>query len=269
MKKLFAFFLLSMVMLNHALALDPSTTYASKPEKYGMTYKEEKIATKDGATLNAWFFELPKKTSNWIVISNSGDGNMASDIEKAGMFLSAGWNVAMYDYRGYGSSSEFSIDPALFIYPQFALDLNAVLDYLRKSRAITKFDLYGTGIGAGLSLGIGCNRSETRKIIADGPWTNLETMKKKIKDKLQKEVNLPFGFDKNYEPTYACEKPAPFVKGKMVIVSMQDPLITANDTKQLKGINDTYMVKASPNNAQNFETDKDTYFKRIASFLNQ
>src|SRR4051812_11891797 len=86
---------------NAVFALNPSKEYEVKPEKYGMTYKEEKIPTKDGATLNAWFFELPKKTTNWVVISGSGDGNMANEIEIASQFLSAGWNVCTYDYRGY------------------------------------------------------------------------------------------------------------------------------------------------------------------------
>src|SRR6185436_6221636 len=112
---------------NTASALSPSREYKVKPEKYGMTYKEEKIPTKDGASLNAWFFETSKKTTNWMVISASGDGNMADNIEIAGQFLSAGWNVVLYDYRGYGSSSEFPIDADTYIYPQFTSDLNSVL----------------------------------------------------------------------------------------------------------------------------------------------
>jgi len=168
------------VFASGAFALNPSKEYKVLPDKYGMTYKEEKVPTKDGASLNAWFFETAKKTTNWVIISGSGDGNMADNIEIASQFLSAGWNVAMYDYRGYGSSSDFAIDPETYIYPQFIADLNGVADYLRKSRAITKFDLYGTNIGAGLSLGVGCNRTETRKIIADGSWTGLELMKKKF-----------------------------------------------------------------------------------------
>ena len=81
------------------------------------------------------------------------------------------------------------------------------------SRAITKFDLYGQNIGAGLSIGVGVQRPETRKIIADGPWTGLEPMKKKIKEKLNKDVNMPFGFDKNYEPMYAFDKPKVQLEG--------------------------------------------------------
>ncbi|MBL0104193.1 MAG: hypothetical protein IPP51_10855 [Bacteroidetes bacterium] len=252
-----------------ALALNPSKEYKIKPEKYGMTYKEEKVTTKDGASLNAWFFETSKKTTNWVIISGSGDGNMADNIEICGQFLSAGWNVAMYDYRGYGASSEFSIDPDTYIYPQFLNDLNAVADYLRKSRAITKFDLYGQNIGAGISLGVGCNRSETRKIIADGSWTGLELMKKKMKEKKGKEVIIPFGYDKNYEPMYACDRSRPNLKGVMLIVSAQDEMINPADMKLLKCQTSLYVVTASPSNADNFSTDKNVYFEKVSKFLNQ
>ncbi len=250
-------------------ALNPSKEYKAKPEKYGMNYKEEKVTTKDGATLNAWFFETAKKTTNWVIISGSGDGNMADNIEVCGQFLSAGWNVAMYDYRGYGASSEFAIDADTYIYPQFISDLNAVADYLRKSRAITKFDLYGTNIGAGLSLGVGCNRTETRKIIADGSWTGLELMKKKIKEISGKDVIIPFGYDKNYEPMYACDRSRPTIKGVLLIVSAKDEMINPADMKLLKCQTSTYIVMDSPSNAENFSTNKNVYFEKVSKFLNQ
>jgi len=235
------------VFASGAFALNPSKEYKVLPDKYGMTYKEEKIKTPDGAILNAWMFELPKKSTNWIIMSGSGDGNMADNIEIANSFLSAGYNVAMYDYRGYGSSSDFKIDPDLFIYPQFIVDLNAVCDYLRKSRAITKFNLYGKAIGAGLSIGVGANRTETQKVTG-------------------KEVVMPFGFDKNHEPMYAMEKPKG-IKGLMVIVSSQDNLINPTDVKQIKGVSETYVVKNSPSNAENFTIDKNVYFEKISKFL--
>lgn len=237
------------------------------PDKFGMKYKEEKIKTSDEAILNAWFFENTKKTTNWMVISGSGDGNMADNLELVNSFLSAGYNVATYDYRGYGASSDFKIDADLYIYPQFITDLNAVLDYLRKSRAITKFDLYGQNIGAGLSIGVGANRSETKKIIADGPWTGLENMKKKIKEKMNKEINTPFGYDKTYEPMYAMEKPKAQIKGLMIIISAQDPLLGPNDMKLIKGVTKTYLVKNAASNDQNFSIDKNAYFEEISKFL--
>lgn len=250
----------------NVIALNPSREYKTTPDKYGMKFKEEKINTSDGASLNSWFFEPAKKTSNTIVISGSGDGNMADYLELISQFLSAGYNVMAYDYRGYGKSSDFKIEPDTYIYPQFITDLNAVLDYLRKSRAITKFDLYGTGIGAGLSLGVGANRTETKKIIADGPWIALETMKTKIKAKYRKDVIIPFGFDKNYEPQYAFEKSKVQLKGILIIVCPKDELIGPADVKGVKG-SDVFVVKNSMSNKQNFSTDKNAYFEKISDFL--
>ena len=251
-----------------SLALNPSRTYKVKPEKYGMQYKEEKVKTKDDMILNAWFFETSKKTSNWIVISHSGDGNMADNIELCGQFLSAGLNVVMYDYRGYGESSDFQVDTDVFIYPQFITDLNTILDYLRKSRAITKFDLFGIGVGGGLSLGVGANRPETKKIVADGPWTGLEIIKKKYKEKMGRDIIIPFGFDKNFEPIYALDKARNTIRGVMIIVSPQDLLITPTDTRMIKSVTETFVVKNSPSNAENFSTDKNAYFVRVSKFLN-
>jgi hypothetical protein len=268
--KINKFFLTILAFLTasfNLLALNPSKEYKVTPDKFGMQYKEEKIKTSDGAMLNAWFFELAKKSPNWVVISGSGDGNMADNLEIVNSFLSAGYNVATYDYRGYGASSEFKIDPDLYIYPQFITDLNAVLDYLRKSRAITKFDLYGLNIGAGLSIGVGANRPETKRIIADGPWTSLEGMKSKIKERSGKEVTMPFGFDKNHEPIYAFEKPKGPLKQVLVIISAQDPIVGPSDVKNIKGVSEVYVVKNSPTNADNFSTDKNVYFEKISKFL--
>ncbi|MBA3283602.1 MAG: alpha/beta hydrolase [Nitrosopumilus sp.] len=249
-------------------ALKPEKEYKVTPNKFGMNFKEERITTPDGAILNAWFFDAAKKTTNWIVISGSGDGNMADNLELANQFLSAGYNVVTYDYRGYGASSDFEIDPDLFIYPQFIVDLNAVLDYLRKSRAITKFDLFGRDIGGGLSIGVGANRVETKKIIADGPWISLETMQRKLKDKKGKEVNLPFGYDKTYEPQFALDGKRQHLRGVMIIVSPNDELVTPQDTKVMKGVSNLFVVKESPSNKENFTTNKNDYFDKISKFLN-
>src|SRR5256885_1637249 len=83
-------YILSLVLLfitGQSFALAPSREYKVKPDKYGMVYREEKVGTKDGASLNAWFFVAPKHVTNWIVISGSGDGNMADDLELTGQFL--------------------------------------------------------------------------------------------------------------------------------------------------------------------------------------
>jgi pimeloyl-ACP methyl ester carboxylesterase len=261
-------------LINQAWALKPSRTYAVMPEKYGMKYKEELITTSDGAKINTWFFESPKGGINSIIVSASGDGNMADNLELINSLLSLGYHVLAYDYRGYGKSSDFTIEPDVYIYPQFITDLNAVCDHLRKIRPTSKFDLYGVGIGAGLALGVGANRFETKRIIADGPWISLEGMKSKIKEKTGKEPVIPFGFDKNFEPEYAFVKTKSRILGVLIIVSPKDELLGPSDMKPLSsakaidGVTEIYQVKKSPFNAQNFATDKNAYFEKVSQFLN-
>jgi hypothetical protein len=66
---------------------------------------------------------------------------------------------------------------------------------------------------------------------------------------------------------YAFDKPKGQIKGLLAIVSPQDLLITPSDMKMIKGVTETYIIKASPKNAENFTTDKNAYFERVAKFL--
>ncbi len=89
MKKLFArslTLILFVAFCSNAFALNPSAEYKVMPDKYGMKYKEELVKTSDGASLNTWFFENAKKTTNTMVISGSGDGNMADNLDIVNQF---------------------------------------------------------------------------------------------------------------------------------------------------------------------------------------
>ena len=68
-------------------------------------------------------------TRKYIIISSSGDGNMSDNLEIAAQFISNGYHVMLYDYRGYGKSGDFKINNDFFIYPQFVKDLQAACDY--------------------------------------------------------------------------------------------------------------------------------------------
>ncbi len=273
MKKIFVVSVCSLAFITNIFALSPSKEYKVLPDKFGMKYKEELVPTSDGAKINTWYFECPKKVNNNIIISSSGDGNMADNLELINSFLSAGYNVLAYDYRGYGKSSDFTIEPDVYIYPQFITDLNTACDYLKKLRASAKFDFYGINIGGGLSLGVGANRIETRRIIVDGPWASLEGMKAKIKAVKGKDVVIPFGFDKNYEPMYGLESPKTKIISILIFVSPKDELIGPADVKAIanakgaKAVTEVYQVKKSLSNSQNFSTDKNDYFDKIIKLL--
>ena len=256
-----------------ASALDPSLTYATTPADYGLNYEEVTFKTSDNLNLKGWLFHPAEESYKMIILSDDGDGNMADLIEVATNFVSLGYNVLTYDYRGYGQSDAFNINPSFYIYAQFALDVNAAIDYVKKYHSKCRnVSLYGQGIGASLSLAIGATRcSEIFKIIADSPYSTLDDVQKAIKTATGTEVKLPLGFDKNQlEPMYALEAKGASLAGILIIYGKLDPIYNDDMVKKISkirgSITSTYVVKES-DHAATFTTNKDEYFKQIKAFM--
>jgi len=254
-------------------ALNPSKNYAVSPTDYGMTYEDISIPTADGLTLQGWFFKSTETNSYKImIISNGGDGNMADNLEIASNFITLGYNVLMYDYRGYGKSSDFTINKNFFIYAQFQKDIEAALDYVKKYQSkMRSVNLYGIGIGAGLSLAVGANHTEVSKIIADSPYSNFDEMKSIIKEVSGVEALFPLGYNKNFiEPTYALDAKGGTLAGILFIAGENENIFTPKIAKKLSNIrgsiSSTYIVKSSTA-ATTFTSNKAKYFDEVKSFL--
>lgn len=273
--KLILFSLVAMVMMAQPLlALNPSREYKQLPDKFNMRYEEHSVTTVDGATLNAWYFPANVTTTRLVLISHNGEGNMADYLRKVDQFTSIGYNVVTYDYRGFGKSSDFAIDNNMYIYPHFQDDVKAMIDFCRK-QFVQSFHMYGWGIGAGLSVGIGYSRSEVKKIIADTPFLSMEDLEKRF-SKWDEPMEVPFaGYDKKHEPIYSLDLEPAVLKNVskeiLLIIGSNDILFKADDMKALqkkqpKIIKKIYLVE-NPDRLDNFLVDKSAYFKEIGTFL--
>lgn len=267
---LFATLLISMT----TNALNPSRTYKQKPDKYNMKYEEKKIKTNDGeAELVSWYFPAKSKTTDLILIAHNGEGNMAHYLQRVNALLGSS-NVVLFDYRGYGESSEFEIDKDMCIYPHFQDDLETMIDHCRKEHVAT-FNLYGWGIGAGLSLGIGYNRTEIKKIIADTPFLSMEDLEERFSS-WDDPMEVPFaGYEKKNEPMKAIqEAPGKNLVGVKLIIGSNDELYSSDDmVKLLKAApktfdKDIYVVK-NPDRKDNFEIDEEGYTIAMSEFLSK
>ncbi|PIY02618.1 MAG: hypothetical protein COZ21_13220 [Bacteroidetes bacterium CG_4_10_14_3_um_filter_31_20] len=272
MKKIFALLItLVITQVNLVIALNPVRTYSVKPSDFGMNYEEIKIKTDDGLLLNAWYFPSSQTSYKIMVLSDDGNGNMSDLMEQVSVFLSLGYHVLAYDYRGFGTSSDFEIKPNFYIYSQFQKDLNSVVDYLKKEKtSIPKIHLYGVGMGAGLSIAVGANRN-LGTIIADSPYTTFELAKTRLKEAKNIDVMVPLGYNKvECEPKYALESKGGQLSSVLYIVGDKDLVYTPKDIKELikirSSISSIYVVKNS-NGDNNLLVDKEKYLAEIKSFL--
>lgn len=256
------------------LGLNAQKTYDITPADYGLVFDTIRISTDDGASLFGWHLypgeKSDKSSKKSVIISHDGNGNMANSLEQAGKFLGLGFHVFMYDYRGFGKSSDFTVSPKFFIYQQFATDLTSVIEYVKKYHALLSIDLYGYGIGGGLSLGVGANTLKVHRIIADNPYTTFETVQNRYEAKTGTRIMMPMGYNVTLlEPKMALEDKGEHLRGILLIIGEQGSIMNYNDMVELqamkKKITTIYTVKGVDND-KNFSSNRDEYFKQIKGF---
>jgi hypothetical protein len=271
MKRLILFLCLIALGIS-TFALNPSRKYAAKPGDFGLNYDEVSIETEDNLTLKGWLYKPVEQSFKMIILSDDGDGNMADLIEIASNYVSLGFYVLTYDYRGYGESADFTINNNFYIYAQFEKDLQAAINYSRKYHSKMKIvDLFGIGIGGALSISVGANRTEIFQVIADSPYSTLEAMKKRIKEKRNLDVLLPLGFNKYLlEPYYALESKGTSLYNVMFICGEYDDLVGPDDIKDLAKVQknrSVILIIKGVNGTETFTKDKNYYFEQIREFL--
>lgn len=262
------------------IGLNAEKEYAITPADYGLNFEEIKIETPDKkadntpVTLFGWHILPAEKLSKKaVIIAHNGQGNMAYSLEYAGLFLGMGYHVFMFDYRGYGQSDEFNVNPKFYIYAQFATDLSATVDYVKKYFATLTITVYGHGIGAGLALGVSANNVKVNNVIADAPYTTLETIEKRYKEFTGGKIMMPLAFDKALiEPMNALAVKGDHLRGIMLIAGAKGNYVTPADITAIaelkKKITTTYIVPGV-NNDENFSANKDQYFKEVKAFLDK
>lgn len=268
-----AFSSLLLLLSLACFALNPSRTYKQRPDKYNIKYTEVKVKTEDGASINLWYFPTLNPSTKFVILAHSGNGNMADYMRRVDQFKRIGYNVVAFDYRGYGESSEFEIAGDMYIYAQFITDLEAVIEYSRNNYQKT-FDIYGFGIGAGLALGVGYNREEITRIIADTPFLSLEDTEEKY-DQQKHWMEMPFeSFNENFEPINALnKKPGINLKGVLLLVGSNDPLFSSSDMEKLRQRNKKLVspieVIENPSRMDNFKANKEKYYSEISAFIDK
>jgi fermentation-respiration switch protein FrsA (DUF1100 family) len=103
----------------------------------------------DGSRLHGWFFRAPDQKPTATVIYFHGNGGNVSFVEWVGVNLARrGFDVLLFDYRGYGrSEGEVSDERGLY------QDADAAYDYVLRERGASPHTLvfYGQSLGTAVA----------------------------------------------------------------------------------------------------------------------
>ena len=94
-----------------------------------------------------WFIPAQAETSRTILFSHGNAGNIGDRLDTIRIFRDLGFNVAIYDYGGYGKSTGSSSEKRCYA------DARAVWTYLTVERGIaaTSIVLFGRSLGGGVT----------------------------------------------------------------------------------------------------------------------
>lgn len=176
-----------------AWALKPSREWAATPDSVGLTYQTLTLATPDRAQLATWVIE-PAATApdqhTTLVLAYGDAGNMGNWVHQARALAGAGYRVYLFDYRGFGHSSDFAIDLNRLYYHEFTLDLATVLAdaqrrYPRSRTGILSFSM-GTIMSAEVAAAHRCDF-----LIAEGYVGSPQVTVDNILKNKHKQLSLP------------------------------------------------------------------------------
>jgi alpha-beta hydrolase superfamily lysophospholipase len=206
-----------------AHAVRPERDYIDTPSKHGLTFEAVNFRTSDGALLSGWFFPASGDSARGtVVISGTDAGNRSYLISYAAFYVDNRFNAVLYDYRGFGTSQEFSSVPDALIYPEYLADLNAAIDF-SKSRSTSPVILFGLSMGSAISVGVAAQRQDVAAVLVDGIYSTTTDAIATIRHQVHKEASLPAGYPQSAEPVRAV---ASFTDTALLILAGEDDKVT-------------------------------------------
>lgn len=262
--------LFTFILSNSLLALSPKKTYTHTPHDLHMKYEKIMIPSSNGAQLSAWYF--PSNLGDQLmIISHDGVGNMGDYLERVKILVHYGFSVIIYDYRGFGSSSDFSINKYQYVYKEFYEDFDAVYNY-SENRFHHELIAYGWGIGAGISVARGYEKEDIAGIIADEPFVDFTALKSQFK-KINAIMVLPNGVENNdYNTLNVVKKePGQNLRGILFIHGSKNFLYSAQDMEELLNatshdFKELYQFDVA-SRMDNFTVNESEYAKQIYAFV--
>lgn len=93
----------------NSFAMKPYKEYIKTPSDYECEYDSVTFLTRDNVSLVGWYIysRLPDSKKPTIIFSYGDAGNMSYFLDYANELSKNGFDVFLYDYRGFGQNDEF------------------------------------------------------------------------------------------------------------------------------------------------------------------
>lgn len=143
--------------------LVPRSEWLVEPDQLGIPFEDVELATGPRTSVHGWFLPSVDGDGRTVVLCHGNAANISFYHPYYSFLHAAGYNVLLYDYRGYGKSrGEVDID-ALFSDTELMLEHVLARDDVDPQRVF----LFGTSLGAIVALRSAARHPELAGVIIE------------------------------------------------------------------------------------------------------
>jgi len=154
----------------------PTKDAPATPATYDMKFEEVAFSTTDKVKLHGWFLPVSKGqgVKGTVVFSHGNAGSLGHHLPFVSWLPKQGYQLLMYDYRGFGKSAGAPTREGLI------LDVEAAFAYVTTRRDVSggKLFSFGHSLGGAKSI-VALTRAKIpglRAVITDGTFASYEEM---------------------------------------------------------------------------------------------
>ncbi|MFM6994382.1 MAG: alpha/beta hydrolase [Sediminibacterium sp.] len=190
MKYLFLLLVLSISFVGKSIKPDPN--YIQTPTDLGLDFESYQIPTSDGAVLNAWKINAVKEQKKFVtlIVAYGDAGNMSCQLNQAAILSQLGFDILLFDYRGFGKSSLFEINQDQLYYAEFITDLISVVQFCKLKFRENKTGIWAQSMGTIMATQA-VQKEKVDFLVLEGFVLSPTLIKQRIKEFKAKELSLP------------------------------------------------------------------------------
>lgn len=170
----------------------PGPLVGLTPEYFKIPFEDVRMLTEDGETVAGWFVPAEKSvsTGKTVLFSHGNAGNIGDRLDSLRTFHELGFDVLLYDYRGYGDSTGKPTEEGTY------RDITACWDFLTKEKGVRPDDivLFGRSLGGAVATWL-AERVEPRALVIESTFASAADMAKKMFPLLPARLLCKFKYD--------------------------------------------------------------------------
>lgn len=165
----------------------PAPEISATPADFQLRYQDVQFIAADGTALAGWWIPANRPRGT-VVYCHGNAGNIGRSARYAPEFHRRGFNLLLWDYRGYGRSAGRPTEPGLYA------DARAAFDAAASMSGQLPVIAYGLSLGAAVAIQLAADRP-VAALVVEGGFASAPDMARRLYPDLPFDRLLSVSYD--------------------------------------------------------------------------